>query len=211
MEIQIPEFNGGRVLVVGDVMLDRYWHGDASRVSPEAPVPVVRVAETEERPGGAANVALNTAALGARTRLLGIVGQDTEADSLGAMLGTAGVLQDLQRHPGSRTVTKLRVISRQQQLIRLDFEDGFQDVNTSALLTGFQMIILLAGLQAIPQRYYEAAQVDGANQWQQFWHVTLPQLKYTLTFVVLLTTILAFRLFDQIQIMTQGGPNYATT
>ena len=138
MEIQIPEFNGGRVLVVGDVMLDRYWHGDASRVSPEAPVPVVRVAETEERPGGAANVALNTAALGARTRLLGIVGQDTEADSLGAMLGTAGVLHDLQRHPGSRTVTKLRVISRQQQLIRLDFEDGFQDVKTSALLPGFR-------------------------------------------------------------------------
>ncbi|WP_455205754.1 carbohydrate ABC transporter permease [Kaarinaea lacus] len=76
---------------------------------------------------------------------------------------------------------------------------------------GFQMIVLLAGLQAIPQRYYEAAQVDGANQWQQFWHVTLPQLKYTLSFVVLLTTILAFRLFDQIQIMTQGGPNNATT
>ena len=73
------------------------------------------------------------------------------------------------------------------------------------------MIILLAGLQAIPQRYYEASQVDGANQWQQFWHVTLPQLKYTLTFVVLLTTILTFRLFDQIQIMTQGGPNNATT
>jgi D-beta-D-heptose 7-phosphate kinase/D-beta-D-heptose 1-phosphate adenosyltransferase len=79
MDIQIPVFENGRVLVVGDVMLDRYWHGDASRISPEAPVPVVHVADTEERPGGAANVALNTAALGAQTRLLGIVGQDAAA------------------------------------------------------------------------------------------------------------------------------------
>lgn len=76
---------------------------------------------------------------------------------------------------------------------------------------GFQMVILLAGLQAIPQYFYEAAKVDGANLWQQFWHVTLPQLYHTLIFVILITTILTFRLFDQVQIMTQGGPNYATT
>ena len=76
---------------------------------------------------------------------------------------------------------------------------------------GFQMIIMLAGLQGIPQTLYEAATVDGANKWQQFWHVTLPQLRNTIVFVVLVTTILAFRLFDQIWILTQGGPNRATT
>jgi multiple sugar transport system permease protein len=77
--------------------------------------------------------------------------------------------------------------------------------------TGFQMVILLAGLQAIPGELYEAAAIDGAGRWQRFWHVTLPQLRNTLIFVVLVTTILAFRLFDQVQIMTQGGPHGATT
>lgn len=76
---------------------------------------------------------------------------------------------------------------------------------------GFQMVIILAGLQAIPKELYEAAEVDGASGWQQFFHVTLPQLRNTLVFVVLVTTILAFRLFDQVQIMTQGGPHNATT
>ena len=76
MKLSVPSFERGRVLVVGDVMLDRYWHGDASRISPEAPVPVVHVEESEERPGGAANVALNTAALGCYTRLLGVTGGD---------------------------------------------------------------------------------------------------------------------------------------
>ena len=76
---------------------------------------------------------------------------------------------------------------------------------------GFQMVIILAGLQAIPHELYEAAALDGASRWRQFWHVTLPQLRNTLIFVVLVTTILAFRLFDQVQIMTQGGPRNATT
>jgi multiple sugar transport system permease protein len=76
---------------------------------------------------------------------------------------------------------------------------------------GFQMVIILAGLQAIPRELYEAARIDGASQWNQFLHVTLPQLRNTLIFVVLVTTVLAFRLFDQVQIMTQGGPHYATT
>ncbi len=77
--------------------------------------------------------------------------------------------------------------------------------------TGFQMVIVLAGLQAIPAELYEAALIDGAGRWQRFWHVTLPQLRNTMIFVVLVTTILAFRLFDQVQIMTQGGPHDATT
>ena len=76
---------------------------------------------------------------------------------------------------------------------------------------GFQMVVLLAGLQAIPAELYEAAAIDGAGRWQRFWHITLPQLRNTLIFVVLVTTILAFRLFDQVQIMTQGGPHNATT
>jgi multiple sugar transport system permease protein len=76
---------------------------------------------------------------------------------------------------------------------------------------GFQMVILLAALQGIPRELYEAARVDGANQWQQFVFITLPQLRNAIIFVVLVTTILAFRLFDQVQIMTQGGPNHATT
>ena len=76
---------------------------------------------------------------------------------------------------------------------------------------GFQMVILLAGLQGIPQQLYEAASIDGAGRWQTFWNVTLPQLRNTLIFVMLMTTILAFRLFEQVQIMTHGGPRHATT
>ncbi len=77
--------------------------------------------------------------------------------------------------------------------------------------TGFQMVILLAGLQSIPEELYEAARIDGAGRWQRFWHITLPQLRNTLIFVMLVTTILAFRLFEQVQIMTHGGPRHATT
>ena len=76
---------------------------------------------------------------------------------------------------------------------------------------GFQMVIILAGLQSIPENLYEAAAIDGSNKFNQFIHVTLPQLKNTLIFVMLVTSILAFRLFDQVKIMTQGGPNEATT
>jgi multiple sugar transport system permease protein len=76
---------------------------------------------------------------------------------------------------------------------------------------GFQMVIVLAGLQGIPAELYEAARIDGAGRWQRFWHITLPQLRNTLVFVMLVTTILAFRLFEQVQIMTHGGPRHATT
>ena len=84
--MQIPAFAKARVLVAGDVMLDRYWHGPTGRISPEAPVPVVRVTELEDRPGGAANVALNMAALGARAELVGITGDDEAAAILDAHL-----------------------------------------------------------------------------------------------------------------------------
>ncbi len=115
-------FASARVLVCGDLMLDRYWHGTTSRISPEAPVPVVRVDATEDRPGGAANVALNAAVLGARVRLAGVVGRDATAEALEAALGVHGVVCDFQRESGYPTITKLRVLSQHQQLLRCDFE-----------------------------------------------------------------------------------------
>ncbi len=133
----IPDFSSARVLVAGDVMLDRYWHGGTSRISPEAPVPVVRVDEVEERPGGAGNVALNIAALGATATLTGLTGDDEPADSLLQQLNSTGVQCDLSRLPGFPTITKLRVISRQQQLIRLDFEDDFTTSDTGAMLDSY--------------------------------------------------------------------------
>ena len=120
--MQLPSFENAQVLVVGDVMLDRYWHGPTSRISPEAPVPVVRVGREECRLGGAGNVAANAASLGARTHLLGFVGQDNHAKQIGELLQTHGVGNALIALESFPTITKLRVISRQQQLIRLDFE-----------------------------------------------------------------------------------------
>ena len=111
-----------RLLVVGDVMLDRYWFGDVSRISPEAPVPVVKVGRTEERLGGAANVARNIAAIGARAGLLTVVGEDEAAGCIEHLLKTEGIDAQLHRDPGLATTIKLRVIGRQQQLLRIDFE-----------------------------------------------------------------------------------------
>jgi D-beta-D-heptose 7-phosphate kinase/D-beta-D-heptose 1-phosphate adenosyltransferase len=139
MKIEIPAFESARVLIVGDVMLDRYWHGDTSRISPEAPVPVVHVdaAHTEERPGGAGNVALNVASLGAQATVVGLTGRDEAAGRLQDLLNAAGVQCGFEQ-VDSPTVTKLRVLSRHQQLIRLDFEDGFQDYDPAPLLAGFE-------------------------------------------------------------------------
>jgi rfaE bifunctional protein kinase chain/domain len=111
-----------RILVVGDVMLDRYWFGDVDRISPEAPVPVVKIARTEERPGGAANVARNAAALGARTTLLSATGADEAGAALERLLAADHVQTSFHRDPALPTTVKLRVIGRQQQLLRIDFE-----------------------------------------------------------------------------------------
>src|SRR5512147_525305 len=108
-----------RVLVVGDVMLDRYWFGDVSRISPEAPVPVVRVTRVEERPGGAANVARNCAALGAHARLLSVIGGDEAGAKLSELVDAAGIAANLHCDPAMPTTVKLRVIGRQQQLLRI--------------------------------------------------------------------------------------------
>ena len=112
-----------RVLVVGDAMLDRYWHGAVERISPEAPVPVVRVDREEERVGAAANVAYNVSALGAQASFLGVVGDDEAGHRLEALLEGTGIRTHLKRDPGLRTTVKLRVIGRQQQLLRMDFEN----------------------------------------------------------------------------------------
>ncbi|MFO1353076.1 MAG: PfkB family carbohydrate kinase, partial [Gammaproteobacteria bacterium] len=134
MTIPIPAFSRARVLVVGDVMLDRYWHGSCSRVSPEAPVPVVKVEANVERPGGAANVAVNIASLGGMARVLGVTGADEAAVMLERNLASLGVASDLIKLATRTTIVKLRVLSRHQQLLRLDFEDGFPDFDGAGLL-----------------------------------------------------------------------------
>jgi len=111
-----------RALIVGDVMLDRYWFGDVSRISPEAPVPIVKISRMEERPGGAANVARNAAALGAQTTLLSVVGADDAGQTLARLMAAEGVTTSLHEDPQLATTVKLRVIGRQQQLLRIDFE-----------------------------------------------------------------------------------------
>lgn len=129
MKICFPDFSKAKVIVVGDVMLDRYWHGGTSRISPEAPVPVVKVEQIEDRPGGAGNVALNISHLGGAVNLVGVTGEDESADALQTRLSGAGVTCHFQRLEHLSTITKLRVISRHQQLIRLDFEDPKQQLS----------------------------------------------------------------------------------
>ena len=132
MKLEMPPFQQARILVVGDVMLDRYWHGKATRISPEAPVPVVRVGNSEDRPGGAGNVALNISALGAAASLVGIVGQDEAGAELRSRLGAAGVYCEFAQCDSAPTITKLRVISQHQQLLRVDFEEGFSSEAVAA-------------------------------------------------------------------------------
>ncbi|KPU83295.1 heptose 1-phosphate adenyltransferase [Psychromonas sp. PRT-SC03] len=138
MKITLPEYEKAKVLVVGDVMLDRYWQGSTGRISPEAPVPVVKVEHIEERPGGAANVALNVAALGAKVTVIGLVGDDEPASALKNGLKSVHVKTDFVTLDKFPTITKLRVLSRNQQLLRLDFEEGFHDVDSAPLLEKMQ-------------------------------------------------------------------------
>lgn len=137
MSIRVPELSAVRVLVAGDVMLDRYWFGATARISPEAPVPVVHVRRSEERPGGAGNVALNLASLGVSCTLLGVTGDDAVADALAELTGKCGVRCCFTRLKSAATITKLRVLSRQQQLIRLDFEETFSNFTSAPLLQDF--------------------------------------------------------------------------
>jgi D-beta-D-heptose 7-phosphate kinase/D-beta-D-heptose 1-phosphate adenosyltransferase len=151
MTVKGLDFSGAKVLVVGDVMLDQYWHGAASRISPEAPVPVVHINRVDERPGGAANVAIGVAALGATTRLLGLTGNDIAATILSNLLSKEGVDYYFEKIHDHHTITKLRVLSRNHQMIRLDQEkqflqavvalDALQD-HYDRLLDGMEVVIL---------------------------------------------------------------------
>ncbi|MFZ6723110.1 D-glycero-beta-D-manno-heptose-7-phosphate kinase [Undibacterium sp. Ji49W] len=138
-----------KILVAGDVMLDRYWFGEVNRISPEAPVPIVRVEKREERLGGAANVARNAVALGAQAALMGIVGDDDAGNSVENLLETSGIQAYLIRDPQISTIIKLRVIGRQQQLLRIDFEERPTELvlrdklnRFNSLLAGFDVIVL---------------------------------------------------------------------
>ncbi len=137
-----------RILVAGDVMLDRYWFGEVNRISPEAPVPIVRVERREERLGGAANVALNALALGAGAALMGVIGDDEAGNSIESLLEKHHISSYLSRDSQISTIIKLRVIGRQQQLIRIDFEEKPTDSvlrdklnRFNALVSGFDVVV----------------------------------------------------------------------
>jgi len=144
-----PALQNVRILVVGDVMLDRYWFGDVGRISPEAPVPIVRIERREARLGGAANVARNAAALGAHAGLLGVVGADEAGSEVEMLLQGGGIHSYLRRDEAISTIIKLRVIGRQQQMLRIDFEEPPSDIvlrdkllQYRALLPDYDVIVL---------------------------------------------------------------------
>lgn len=130
-----------RVLVVGDIMLDRYWFGHVDRISPEAPVPVVRVARKEDRLGGAANVARNVVALGAQVSLLGVVGADEPGDEVRRLVSQEGIVGQILTDTDSPTTLKMRVLGRQQQLLRIDFEDHPADGSVNGIVERARALI----------------------------------------------------------------------
>ena len=136
--MHLGDLSAVRLLIVGDVMLDRYWFGEVSRISPEAPVPVVKVERSEERPGGAANVARNAAALGAQVALLALIGNDEPGESLRRLMQAGGIDASLHVDEAVSTTVKLRVIGRQQQLLRIDFETTPSHEALRAKLTEFE-------------------------------------------------------------------------
>ncbi|MBF4435511.1 bifunctional D-glycero-beta-D-manno-heptose-7-phosphate kinase/D-glycero-beta-D-manno-heptose 1-phosphate adenylyltransferase HldE [Vibrio anguillarum] len=137
----LPDYNDAGVLIIGDVMLDRYWYGPTGRISPEAPVPVVKVENSEERPGGAANVAMNIASLGGHAHIVGLTGVDEPAKVLTETLTALKVSCDFVALPNYPTITKLRVLSRGQQLIRLDFEDKFENTDPELILSRMELAL----------------------------------------------------------------------
>ena len=141
VSVNINQLAAARVLVVGDAMLDRYWFGAVDRISPEAPVPVVRVTREEERLGGAANVALNVKTLGAQATLLTVVGNDEPARKLRHMLEQQGVATLLGEDPQLYTIVKLRVIGRAQQLIRVDFENQPDHEILTSMLGDYERVL----------------------------------------------------------------------
>ena len=146
MTFVVPQFDLSRVLVVGDLMLDSYWHGASTRISPEAPVPVVNIVQSEERIGGAGNVALNLASLGASVVLVGIVGNDDDGRTLKVKLESADICCDLQISTSKPTIKKLRIISQHQHLLRLDFEERFTVEDSSQIFKKVEALIAGSGV-----------------------------------------------------------------
>ena len=155
----LPNLSDTHVVVVGDVMVDRYWYGSADRVSQEAPVPVVDVRRVEDRPGGAANVALNVAALGARCTLVGVVGDDQAAKNLRTTLTAAGVACEFVVAENFSTITKVRIISQQQQLLRADFETLIPQQAAGELGSRLADVLAAASVQALVIEDYEKGTV----------------------------------------------------
>ncbi len=141
MNISKDQMANARVLVVGDVMLDRYWYGAVDRISPEAPVPVVRITREEERNGGAANVAYNVVTLGAQASLLTVVGDDEASHKLEALVAKTGIQPHFGRDADLTTTVKLRVIGRQQQLLRLDFENTPKNELLASQTAAFETLL----------------------------------------------------------------------
>lgn len=167
----LPDFSKAKILIVGDLMLDRYWTGGTGRISPEAPVPVVNISATEDRPGGAANVAINAASLGAQVNLIGLCGKDDNAQILRQKLESFDINCRFFPVEGMDTITKLRVMSRNQQLLRMDFEQSFAEVSKTELESAFEqavesadMVILSdynKGCLSAPQALIEKAKKAG--------------------------------------------------
>lgn len=170
-----------KILVVGDVMLDQYWFGEVQRISPEAPVPIAKITQSDNRPGGAANVARNVASLGAQVTLLSVVGNDSNADLLEQILNNSGVNSYLLRDVSIKTIVKLRVLAKNQQLIRIDFEDTPSHEILSLCLENFNQQIAshdlliisdyakgglthLASMIAMAQNYTKPILIDPKGQ-----------------------------------------------
>ncbi|NAX44618.1 MULTISPECIES: bifunctional D-glycero-beta-D-manno-heptose-7-phosphate kinase/D-glycero-beta-D-manno-heptose 1-phosphate adenylyltransferase HldE [unclassified Vibrio] len=158
----LPDYNDAGVLIIGDVMLDRYWYGPTGRISPEAPVPVVKVENSEERPGGAANVAMNIASLGGHAHIVGLTGVDEPANVLTETLTALKVSCDFVALPNYPTITKLRVLSRGQQLIRLDFEDKFENTDPELILS--RMDLALPKVKAVILSDYAKGALEHVQQ-----------------------------------------------
>ena len=171
MKLKIPSFRDVSVLVIGDVMLDRYWYGKTGRVSQEAPVPIVDIESSEDRPGGAANVALNLASLGLDVTLIGVVGEDDAAVTLRRKLAAANVRCELVGIADWPTILKVRVVSRRQQMLRIDFEEPIAADIEGRLEHAFRQHVANAGVVVIedydkgtlaqPQRYIDIAHEHG--------------------------------------------------
>ncbi len=171
--MKLPIFEQGSVVILGDVMLDRYLGGDTSRISPEAPVPVVKIANEQSKPGGAANVALGSAALGSHTTLIGLIGDDSNGKLLQEKLAEKTITAQLCTSTNCQTISKLRVLSRHQQLLRLDFESPYEEEDAKKCLEPFMSainkncVVILSdygkGTLFSPAHYIQAAKLAGCK------------------------------------------------